>query len=87
MTATRLSMSDILALLLTRGGGERDSIELTRNARGETQIGVVIRTHEARDLTEAEAEARALYDRLRATYPMSNGHVGATGATESDGKA
>ena len=75
--ATRLSLSDVLALVLTRGGGERDSIELTRNAKGETQIGVTVRTSEVRTLLDAETEARDVYERLRAEYPMSNGHVGA----------
>jgi hypothetical protein len=75
----RLSLSDILALMLTRGGGERDSIELTRNAKGETQIAVTVRTTETRDLLEAESEAKDVYNRLRATYPLSSGYVGADG--------
>lgn len=68
---TRLSLSDILALMLTRGSGERSSVSLTRNARGETQIEVTVRTGDAETIADAERDAREVYDRLRADYPLS----------------
>jgi hypothetical protein len=73
----RLSLSDVLTLVLARGSGERDSVALSRNAKGETQIEVVARTRESETLEECEQRARASYDRLRQLYPLSTGYVGA----------
>lgn len=56
------------------GGG---SAGLTRNAKGETQIEVVARTSEHESLADAEKLASDTFDRLRRTYPMSTGYVGA----------
>lgn len=68
----RLSLSQIVELLLTRGGGEHSSVTLTRNAKGLTQIEVTVRTGEAEDVAtvdQAAAKARKVYDELRTTYP------------------
>jgi len=67
----RMSLSQIVEALLHRGGAEHSSVTLSRNAKGETQIEVVVRTGEAGDITtieEAEAAAVEVYDRLRTAY-------------------
>ncbi len=69
----RLSLSAILELLLQRGGGERSSVTLARNAKGDTQIEVVVRTSEDGPVLTAAAaleEATRLYDAARESYPM-----------------
>jgi hypothetical protein len=79
----RLSLSEIVELLLSRGGGEHSSVELTRNSKGETQISVTVRTGEddnVRTAAQAALRARAVYDDLRAAYPMASGHTGAQAA-------
>lgn len=77
----RLSLSQIVELLLNRGSGEHSSVELSRNAKGETQIAVTVRTAETGDVLTAEqaaAKAIDLYDQLRSRYPMASGYAGAT---------
>lgn len=72
----RLSLSQIVELLLTRGGGEHSSTTLTRNSKGETQIEVTVRTGESDDVATIEAataKARAVYDELRQAYPHGEG--------------
>lgn len=67
----RMSLSQVVEALLQKGGSEHSSVTLARNAKGETQIEVVVRTGEAGDVTtieEAEAAAIAVYDRLRELY-------------------
>jgi len=67
----RMSLSQVVEALLQRGGSEHSSVTLSRNAKGETQIEVVVRTGEAGDVTtiqEAEQAAIAVYDRLRERY-------------------
>ena len=73
----RLSLSDILTMTLQRGSGNQDSVSLSRNARGETQIEVVARSRENETLRMVEQRARETYDRLRSTFPLANGYVGA----------
>jgi hypothetical protein len=75
----RLSLSDILTMTLQRGSGNQDSVSLTRNAKGETQIEVVARSRENETLRMVEQRARETYERLRATFPLSTGYVGANG--------
>lgn len=80
--SSRVSLSEVVRLLLERQQVERSTVSLTRNAKGETQIEVTVRTAEDGSITtvaEAEAVARDVYDRLRARYPMSDGRVGAGG--------
>jgi len=71
----RVNLSEVVRGLLARGSGagERSLVRLTRNARGDTQIEVAVRTDEEEHPTIAAAldTARAVYDELRGAYPMS----------------
>lgn len=71
----RLSLSEIVAMLLSRTGGEHSSVKLSRNSKGDTQIEVVVRSgdRDAETIEEAAAKTRALYDELSTIYPMSSG--------------
>jgi len=76
----RLTLSEIVTQLLSRSGNERSSVQLVRNAKGITQIDVTVRTGDTEGITtalEAERAAVEIYDRLRATYPLPTGYVGA----------
>jgi hypothetical protein len=87
--AKRLSLSQIVELLLNRGGGEHSSVELSRNAKGETQIAVTVRTADAGDVLTAEqamAKAVDLYDQLRSRYPMASGFTSAQPADAKPSK-
>ena len=64
----RLSLSEIVELLLTRRPSA-SSVTLSRAASGDTAIEVKVSATEAGTIAEAEAEARATYDRLREAYP------------------
>lgn len=78
----RLSLSEIVEQLLARGSGDRSSVTLSRNAKGETQIEVVVRTADNGAITTvaaAQAEAVRVYDDLRAAYPLATGLTGAEG--------
>lgn len=71
--ARRLTLSQIVEQLLQRGGAGGSSVSLTRNAKGETQLEVVVRTGEHGDvqtIAEAEQAAQEVYDRLRLRYPF-----------------
>lgn len=77
----RLSLSQILEMLLSRGSGDRSTVTLARNAKGDTQLEVTVRTGEQGDaatVEEAEAKAREVYDRLREAYPLAHGHENAS---------
>jgi hypothetical protein len=58
--------------LLTRSASTTATAELTRNAKGETQVAVKAT---GATITEAEAEAMAAYDRLCSRYPTGTGFV------------
>lgn len=78
----RLTLSEVLTLMLSKSGGEHSSVALTRNAKGVTQIDVTVRTGDSGTITtalEAEAAAVEIYERLRARYPTPTGYVGAEG--------
>lgn len=75
----RMSLSEILQLLLTKGTPERSSVTLSRNAKGETQIEVTVRTGDSAGIEtveQAEQAARESYDRLRAEYPLPDANGG-----------
>jgi hypothetical protein len=72
----RLSLSDILGMVLSRGSGEHDKVALGRSARGETTIEVEVRTRDNETVLDAEKRATEVYERLRGKYPMSSGYVG-----------
>ncbi len=76
----RLTLSEIVSLMLSKGGREHSSVTLTRNAKGETQIEVAVRTGEDEAVATAEqaaATCRRVYDSLRAAFPLQSGYVGA----------
>jgi hypothetical protein len=69
----RLPLSEVVRMLLERGSSEHHSVTLTRNAKGETQIDVVVRASDGSPIaTPAEAGevAQQVYDTLRASYPF-----------------
>lgn len=69
----RVTNSEIIRRLLERGGSEHSSVTITRNAKGETQLEVVVRTGEGGEVTtpaQAEQLATEIYDRLRERYPF-----------------
>ena len=69
----RLTLSEIVEQLLQRSGAERSSVSLTRNAKGATQIEVVVRTGDTgaiQTIEAAETVATQVYDRLRNLYPL-----------------
>lgn len=81
----RMTMTELVGLLLNRGASERSSVTLTRNAKGETQIEVVVRTAETADVQtveDATDKAIAVYDRLRNRYPIGSGLTAATPVRE-----
>jgi hypothetical protein len=79
----RMTLSDVVEQLLARGASEHSSVSLSRNAKGETQIEVTVRSDTDTELPtpdDAAAKAVELYDTLRARYPSSAGYTGPTPA-------
>ena len=75
----RLTLSDMVELLLSRNAPEHSSVELSRNSKGETQMSVTVRTDQQAGvdtIEQAVAKAIEVYDTLRARYPTSSGFVG-----------
>lgn len=73
----RLTLSQIVELLLSRGSADRSTVSVARNARGETQFEVTVRTGEeggVQTVEEAEQKALEVYARLEDRYPPRNGH-------------
>lgn len=71
----RLTLSQTVEQLiaaLARTAGEHSTVKLTRNARGDTQIEVSVRTGEGsiETVDEASSKARAIYDELAVLYPI-----------------
>jgi len=73
----RLTLSQILEAHLDRmrasAGGEHSTVKLTRNAKGDTQIEVSVRTGEHVEVAtveDAAGKAREIYDVLRSLYPL-----------------
>lgn len=74
----RMTMTEMVRALLTKQTAERSSVTLSRNAKGETQIEVVVRTSETTDgavpdIEAAEAAAIKVYENLRNRYPLASG--------------
>ena len=66
-------VADRLLEALTHPGSSSGYVELTRNAKGNTQIAVKVPSGESEAIAtteEAEPIARAIYDRLCEAYPM-----------------
>lgn len=74
--ARSLTRAEIMRGLLAaigKTGGEHSTVKLTRNAKGDTQIEVSVRTGDTPGVetaADASAEAVRLYDNLRELYPM-----------------
>lgn len=69
----RMTLSQVVEHLLTRGSSQSSSVSLTRNAKGETQIEVVVRTDAELGIhtpDDAGRVAELVYDRLRTVYPF-----------------
>jgi hypothetical protein len=69
----RMTLSQVVEHLLTRGSSQSSSVSLTRNAKGETQIEVVVRTDAELDIRtpdDAAEVAGRVYDSLRTSYPF-----------------
>lgn len=73
--ARRLTLSNVVELAfatLNRTGQDHSTVRLARNAKGDTQIEVSVRTGEQGidTVEQAAAKARAVYDELARDYPM-----------------
>ena len=64
----RLSLSEILELLLTKQSGDRSTVSLTRTASGEVVVDVKV---SAETVGEASEAAQAELARLAELYPRS----------------
>lgn len=67
----RMTLSQVVELLLSRGSAERSYVTISRNAKGDTQVEVKVQTGEYGDVQTVEAaEAKALevYERLSAKF-------------------
>jgi hypothetical protein len=67
----RLTLSQIVEMLLTRSSPKASSVTLTRKATGETEIEVKVTTDEDGGIAtveDAERKAQDVYDRLRTAY-------------------
>lgn len=71
----RMTLSRIVELLLSKAPADHSTVRLSRNAKGDTQVDVSVRTDEVElpTVEAAEAKAREVYDRLCAAYPMNEG--------------
>ena len=71
----RLNLSELARLLIAssmRNTADRSSVRLTRNAKGDTQIEVVVGAGEdgAETIGEVAGRACEVYDHLRELYPL-----------------
>lgn len=85
----RLSLSQIVELLITADARNHSTVTLARDPRGETQIEVKVRTGQADDLAtveQAEAKAQEVYERLRERYPLVAGHENASASLSRNAK-
>lgn len=76
LTPTQRLHEVTMAALTRAPSAPEHSCDLTRNAKGATQIGLTVRGHDA---AEVVALACELYDGLRARYSLPSGYVGAEG--------
>lgn len=71
--SARLTVSEVARALLARNS-DRSHVSLTLNAKGDTQIEVVVQpgdTESVPDVLAAERRACEIYDRLRVKYPRT----------------
>lgn len=79
----RMTLSQVVEHLLTRGSSQSSSVTLTRNAKGETQIEVVVRTDAELAIVtpdDARETAERVYDALRDRYPLTGDAAAAKGS-------
>lgn len=79
----RITLSDTVDKLiaaLARGHGDQSSVRLNRNARGDVQIEVTVRTGEpgVETIEDCSLKARQKFDELVTLYPMSTDGNGGT---------
>lgn len=77
----RLNLSELVRLLVVAGSrnvADRSSVRLTRNAKGDTQIEVVVGAGEpgVESVSEVAEKACELYDHLRELYPLGEPPAG-----------
>ena len=65
----RMSLSEVLELVLTRSSGDRSTVALSRTASGEVVIDVKV---SAETVEQAGEMAHAEYERLRELYPRTD---------------
>jgi len=67
----RLSLSQIVEMLLTRPSRERSSVGLSRNPAGHTVIDVKVSAGDEETVIDAERQALEVYERLVALFPTA----------------
>lgn len=73
---TRAEILRGLIAALNKTGGEHSTVRLSRNAKGDTQIEVSVRTGDSPAIetaADASAEAVRIYTNLRELFPMNAG--------------
>lgn len=68
-TAAERAHEVTMTILQRSPAPPESSVELTRNAKGDVQIGVTVRGHDAETV---EGEAVAIFDRLCQKYPRND---------------
>lgn len=76
LTPTERLHEVTMAAMTRPSAAPEHSCDLTRNAKGQTQIALTVR---GTDPAEVVATACELYETLRARYPLPSGYVGAEG--------
>lgn len=69
----RLSLSDVLTMVLNRSSHDSESVEISRNAKGEFQFSVTARTSEGETLEDAMERCSGVAGQLIARFPYTNG--------------
>lgn len=72
----RTAFESLVASRGARAAGD-ESVSLSRNAKGLTQIEVQARAQEGENLGDVKDRAVAIYNALRDLYPMPDGTPGA----------
>jgi hypothetical protein len=74
----RVTQGEIIMALLERGSAQSSSVTIARNAKGDIQYEVVIRTdpdHGIASPGEAKAIAETIADELAAKYPIGGSNA------------
>lgn len=73
----RLTLSQIIELMLTRSAARQSTVGISRNGKGEVSIEVKVGTMDEGAIVtveDAERKAAEVYERLHAAYAPSSGH-------------